>query len=65
MSQAGQKLIAAAAGAVEALKRTKPEDARPPHKGWAPGGYMCFCRGCEEHFIGDKRAYQCADCAYA
>lgn len=65
MSKAGAKLIAAASSAVEALKRTKPGDVRPAKLGWAPGGYMCFCRRCEEHFIGDKRSVNCADCAYS
>jgi hypothetical protein len=64
MSRAGQKLIAAASSALEALKRMKPDDDRPQRLGWAPGGYMCLCSQCEEHFIGDKRAVQCADCAY-
>lgn len=65
MTKAGEKLIAAARSSVEAIKRMKPADSRPQHLGWAPGGYMCLCRRCEEHFIGDKRAIQCADCAYA
>ena len=37
---------------------------RPPLGGWATGDYECKCVHCEEHFIGDKRAIQCADCAY-
>lgn len=65
MTKAGEKLIAAATRAVEALRNTKPEDDRPQRLGWAPGGYVCLCRQCETHFIGDKRAIQCADCAYA
>jgi len=32
---------------------------------WAPGGYFCKCVTCLEHFVGDKRARSCADCAYA
>lgn len=65
MSKAGPQLISAAQSAVDAIKRMKPADDRPQMLGWAPGGYMCLCRVCEEHFIGDKRAIQCADCAYA
>lgn len=65
MSKAGEKLIAAASSAVEAIKRMKPDDSRPQRLGWAPGGYMRLCRQCEEHFVGDKRAVQCADCAYS
>jgi hypothetical protein len=65
MSKAGEQLIAAASSAVEAIKRMKPADGRQPRRSWAPGGYLCLCRECEEHFLGDKRALQCADCAYA
>jgi|SRR5688500_10270092 len=32
--------------------------------GWyAPGDYMNHCRECKCHFIGDKRAGHCYDCA--
>jgi hypothetical protein len=40
-------------------------DDRPPRKGWAPGKYLRRCGGCAESFIGDKRAGECARCAYA
>lgn len=43
-------------------------DDRPQRFGWEPGDYMATCRlpeGCGCTFIGDKRAYLCADCAYA
>ena len=33
-------------------------------KGWAPGEYMCNCTKCKRPFIGDKRAWKCAPCAY-
>jgi hypothetical protein len=65
MSKAGKQLISAAQSAVDAIKRTKAADDRPQKLGWAPGGYLCLCRQCGEHFTGDKRAIQCADCAYA
>lgn len=39
-------------------------DDRHPKGGWAPGEYMNTCLECKQHFIGDKRARQCADCAY-
>jgi hypothetical protein len=65
MTKAGKKLIAAASSALEAIKRTKPEDNRPQRLGWAPGGYLCLCSRCGEHFTGDKRAVNCADCAYS
>ncbi|MEH2517514.1 hypothetical protein V1279_003087 [Bradyrhizobium sp. AZCC 1610] len=46
-------------------------DSRPQRHGWAPGWYLNNCRGegCKDledpSFIGAKRAYHCADCAYA
>lgn len=43
----------------------KEADPRPPKHGWAPGEYVARCNQCHQHFIGDKRAYQCADCAYS
>lgn len=48
----------------------KPRDPRPPKGGWgAPppgrGDYACKCSDCGCTFAGEKRAYQCADCAYA
>jgi hypothetical protein len=39
-------------------------DKRPQRGGWAPGDYICQCHDCLDHFGGDKRATQCADCAY-
>jgi len=33
--------------------------------GYAQGEYFVKCRKCECGFTGDKRAYECADCAYA
>ncbi|WP_315729775.1 hypothetical protein [Bradyrhizobium sp. SZCCHNRI2010] len=48
-------------------------DIRAPRLGWAPGKYLCQCRGdgcrskavIDRLFSGDKRAWMCADCAYA
>lgn len=40
------------------------EDSRPQRGAWAPGSYLSRCHVCQEQFIGDKRAYSCADCAY-
>ena len=34
-----------------------------PLGGYAPGGYMCKCAYCEKVFEGDKRAFQCLECA--
>ncbi len=39
-------------------------DNRPPNGGWAPGEYFAQCFRCKTIFVGDKRAYECADCAY-
>ena len=39
-------------------------DSRPKRRGWAPGRYMCGCVFCGEPFVGDKRAIECAACAY-
>ena len=47
-----------------AIRRLK-EDHRPPKGWWADGHYMNRCFQCGENFAGDKRAGQCADCAYA
>ncbi len=43
----------------------KPDDTRPPIGGWCAGNYISYCYTCESNFGGDKRAYECADCAYA
>lgn len=40
------------------------EDSRPRRGGWAPGNYLNKCNCCGEEYIGDKRAIECADCAY-
>lgn len=50
---------------VETVRPPWPkEDKRPMRDGWAPGDYFCTCFACKKQFIGDKRAVQCADCAY-
>lgn len=40
------------------------EDNRPKKNFWAPGNYTGKCVDCGCWFLGDKRAQQCADCAY-
>lgn len=40
------------------------QDNRPKKDWWAPGEYTNKCRTCGDHFIGDKRAGTCADCAH-
>lgn len=45
--------------------RDAKQDSRPQRFGWAPGSYISECVDCHAHFIGDKRAVLCADCAYA
>lgn len=42
----------------------KPEDPRPAKGLWAGGNYTNRCMDCGCWFMGDKRARQCADCAY-
>lgn len=32
--------------------------------GWAKGDYMCKCLDCEKEYLGDKRSWQCAKCAW-
>lgn len=39
-------------------------DSRPAVGGWAPGEYFCRCQYCKLSYAGDKRSWQCADCAY-
>lgn len=39
-------------------------DERPSRGRWAPGNYINQCFTCDAWFIGDKRANECADCAY-
>lgn len=39
-------------------------DQRAQKDWWAPGEYMLKCANCGDHFVGDKRARICADCAY-
>lgn len=41
------------------------EDTRPAYGAWAPGKYYNRCTECGCQFAGDKRATNCADCAYA
>ena len=42
----------------------KEKDERPQKGMWAPGDYTRACCTCHSYFIGDKRALQCATCAY-
>ena len=41
------------------------QDHRPKRGLWAPGDYLNTCRDCDKPFFGDKRAKQCAPCAYS
>lgn len=45
------------------FKRWK-EDSRPARNLWAPGKYVQTCPKCGDSYMGDKRAEECADCAY-
>lgn len=47
------------------LKMWSPKHDTRPDKGlYAAGEYLCRCRKCFDYFIGDKRSFHCADCAY-
>lgn len=45
--------------------RNPKESKRPAKESWCPGEYFNKCCQCNQYFIGDKRAMNCADCAYA
>ena len=47
------------------MPRRKGYDGRPRRHGWAPGNYQSRCVRCGDHFLGDKRAWNCADCAHS
>lgn len=64
MTEAGQRIIAGAKEALSMVQAMKPADTRPANGAWAPGSYMDKCMICDCHFLGDKRALVCADCAY-
>ena len=42
----------------------KPQDERQRKDGWCAGDYLCTCRSCGCRYVGDKRSWECADCAY-
>jgi len=39
-------------------------DKRPHKRGWNAGGYICKCSRCTKEYLGAKRSFHCADCAY-
>jgi hypothetical protein len=43
----------------------RPKSLLPKRGCWAPGNYISKCVSCDEQFEGDKRAVNCAPCAYA
>jgi hypothetical protein len=49
-------------GSYREVKRE--QDHRPQNGAWAPGNYFCKCVPCGNTFLGDKRAHECAPCAY-
>jgi hypothetical protein len=51
-------------GSKDLLDLFPEADLRPKKGGWAPGHYTCRCCRCASRFTGDKRAWECADCAY-
>jgi hypothetical protein len=42
----------------------KSLDSRDMIHGWCSGEYITTCIDCKSQFVGDKRSYNCADCAY-
>ena len=46
------------------LDNMKKDDTRPRKGGWCSGEYLCTCRKCGCKYQGDKRSWNCADCAY-
>lgn len=44
--------------------KTLIADKRPQLGSWAAGDYHNICINCKKSFIGDKRALNCAACAY-
>ena len=47
------------------MNRQEPKhDKREARGGWAPGEYLNKCSRCNDWYIGDKRSFICADCAY-
>lgn len=48
----------------EIIPRGYKQDSRPQLNGWCDGEYLCHCQDCMCGFVGDKRAFQYADCAY-
>lgn len=40
------------------------QDNREPRGGWAAGWYTCKCNKCGDSYMGAKRSWHCADCAY-
>lgn len=37
---------------------------RQEYSATTPGEYLCACRVCGTHYMGDKLSYACAECAY-
>ena len=44
--------------------RLDDRDIRPKKGAWAPGTYLGECDRCGREYVGDKRARNCAPCAY-
>ena len=51
-------------GAIEPSDFDYQQALGPPRGAWAPGDYTGKCMACKDRYMGDKRAYMCADCAY-
>jgi len=48
----------------EIVTAAKNRDTRPSRGAWSPGAYLNRCSQCGDMFIGNKRAFSCAPCAY-
>jgi len=48
------------------LLKTKPVDPRPDLGGWSSHDpdYIVHCKKCNCYYLGNKRSWHCADCAY-
>jgi hypothetical protein len=58
------RIVVSMAEDVPDLRLFPASDTRPPKGAWAGGTYFNTCLRCGCEFVGDKRAKECADCAY-
>lgn len=46
------------------IESLEARDKRPCKGSWAPGTYSRQCLECKALYLGDKRSWVCATCAY-